>query len=67
MPDQLDDEFRAKTGLAIAELYGMTETGLSLSNPPSGEVKHGSVGRTAPGFTTVLRDDDGREVPCCTP
>jgi acyl-CoA synthetase (AMP-forming)/AMP-acid ligase II len=67
VPDQLDEELRAKTSLPIAELYGMTETGLSLANPPSGPVRHGSVGRTAPGFTTVLRDDDGAEVPCDGP
>jgi len=67
VPDQLADELRAKTGLGVAEIYGMTETGVVLVNPSAGVAKQGSMGRTAPGFVTVLRDDDGVEVPCGTP
>jgi malonyl-CoA/methylmalonyl-CoA synthetase len=37
-------EFKARTGHAILERYGMTETGMNTSNPYEGERVPGSVG-----------------------
>lgn len=42
--------FREKTGHAILERYGMTETGMNTSNPYDGERIAGTVGRPLPGI-----------------
>ncbi len=42
-------EFSARTGHAILERYGMTETGMIASNPCDGERIAGSVGFALPG------------------
>ncbi|WP_417606213.1 malonate--CoA ligase [Oceanimonas baumannii] len=47
------DEFRARTGHAILERYGMTETNMNTSNPYQGDRKAGTVGLPLPG--TELR------------
>ncbi len=62
VPLELDDTFRALTGLPIDEGYGMTELGIATLNPPSGVIKHGSCGLPVPGFAISVRDDSGREV-----
>ncbi len=62
VPGPLADEFATKTGLSITEIYGMTENGLSHINISSNRSKRGAVGRTAPGFTASIRDDDFHEV-----
>ncbi|MCB0129836.1 MAG: AMP-binding protein, partial [Caldilineaceae bacterium] len=41
--------FEALTGLKILERYGMTETGMNLSNPYAGPRVPGSVGTPLPG------------------
>ena len=43
-------EFELRTGHQILERYGMTETGMTLSNPLMGERKPGSVGFPLPGI-----------------
>lgn len=58
----LFEGFRAHTGHAILERYGMTETGFTLSNPYRGERRRGSVGRPVPGIAVRLVDDDGRAI-----
>jgi malonyl-CoA/methylmalonyl-CoA synthetase len=42
-------EFQRRTGHAILERYGMTETLINTSNPYDGDRKPGSVGRPLPG------------------
>jgi malonyl-CoA/methylmalonyl-CoA synthetase len=42
-------EFRRRTGHAILERYGMTETSMITSNPLEGERRPGTVGRPLPG------------------
>jgi malonyl-CoA/methylmalonyl-CoA synthetase len=42
-------EWRARTGHAILERYGMTETNMITSNPYAGERKAGTVGMPLPG------------------
>lgn len=53
------DEFRARTGHAILERYGMTETGMNTSNPYDGERRAGTVGFPLPGTEVRVMSDDG--------
>jgi malonyl-CoA/methylmalonyl-CoA synthetase len=55
-------EFRARTGHAILERYGMSETGMNTSNPLDGERVCGSVGLPLPGVSVRVVDAGGR--PC---
>jgi malonyl-CoA/methylmalonyl-CoA synthetase len=43
------ESFRAHTGATILERYGMTETGMLVSNPLEGPRVAGTVGRPLPG------------------
>jgi len=51
-------EWRARTGHAILERYGMTETGMNLSNPYDGERIAGTVGRPLPGVEVRIADPE---------
>jgi malonyl-CoA/methylmalonyl-CoA synthetase len=55
--------FRSRTGHAILERYGMSETLFTLSNPYDGERRPGTVGLPTPGCAVRIVDDDGRDVP----
>ncbi|MBD3898299.1 malonyl-CoA synthase [Halomonas sp. ML-15] len=56
--------FEAKTGHAILERYGMTETNMNLSNPYEGERRAGTVGMPLPGVEYRITDrETGDEVP----
>lgn len=50
--------FRAATGHEILERYGMTETGITLSNPYAGERRPGSVGTPLPGVAIRIADPE---------
>jgi malonyl-CoA/methylmalonyl-CoA synthetase len=53
------EEFRARTGHAILERYGMTETNMNTSNPYDGERRAGTVGMPLPGVEVrVVTDAD---------
>ncbi|HEY2969596.1 MAG TPA: malonyl-CoA synthase [Casimicrobiaceae bacterium] len=52
--------FHARTGHAILERYGMTETGMNTANPLVGERIPGSVGLPLPGVSVRIADGDGR-------
>ena len=49
-------EFEEVTGLKILERYGMTETGMNLSNPYAGPRVPGSVGTPLPGVAMRIVD-----------
>jgi malonyl-CoA/methylmalonyl-CoA synthetase len=49
-------EFSARTGHAILERYGMTETNMNTSNPYDGERMPGSVGFPLPGVEIRISD-----------
>jgi malonyl-CoA/methylmalonyl-CoA synthetase len=51
-------EWAARTGHAILERYGMTETGMNTSNPYGGERVPGTVGRPLPGVALRIVDLD---------
>lgn len=54
--------FRDLTGHAILERYGMTETGMNLSNPYAGERIPGTVGTPLPGVSARVVDPEGTDV-----
>jgi acyl-CoA synthetase (AMP-forming)/AMP-acid ligase II len=58
---ELLTEFAAAAGFPIVEGYGMTEVGLATLNPPSGEIRQGSIGTPIGGFSIALRDEDGNQ------
>jgi malonyl-CoA/methylmalonyl-CoA synthetase len=49
-------EFKSRTGQAILERYGMTETNMNTSNPYEGERIAGTVGFPLPGVTVRVAD-----------
>lgn len=53
------EEFRARTGHAILERYGMTETGMNTSNPYDGERRAGTVGFPLPGTEVRVISEEG--------
>ncbi|MCP4782569.1 MAG: acyl--CoA ligase [Fuerstiella sp.] len=65
--DVLEHEFMEKAGIIVSEIYGMTELGASHYNQDKSLDHLGSVGTVAPGFESVIRDDDSNEVPLGTP
>ncbi len=52
-------EFERRTGQAILERYGMTETVMLTSNPYEGERRAGTVGFPLPGVELRIVDNDG--------
>jgi malonyl-CoA/methylmalonyl-CoA synthetase len=57
------NQWRERTGHAILERYGMTETNMNSSNPYHGARIPGSVGLPLPGVEIRIADDEGRSVP----
>jgi malonyl-CoA/methylmalonyl-CoA synthetase len=51
-------EWQARTGHAILERYGMTETGMNTSNPYDGERIAGTVGFPLPGVEVRVTDPE---------
>ncbi len=57
-------EFQQKTGHAILERYGMTETNMNTSNPYDGDRIAGTVGFPLPGVELRIADPEtGKELP----
>lgn len=56
-------EFEQRTGHTILERYGMTETGMSTSNPLTGARKPGTVGPALPAVAAKVVDAEGRILP----
>jgi malonyl-CoA/methylmalonyl-CoA synthetase len=67
LPVRVLEEWRAITGHTLLERYGMTETGMVLSNPLHGERRPGCVGMPLPGVGVRLVDDGLAEAPIGTP
>jgi malonyl-CoA/methylmalonyl-CoA synthetase len=56
-------EWSARTGHAVLERYGMTETNMNTSNPYDGERVPGAVGHPLPGVTLRVTDPEtGKEL-----
>jgi malonyl-CoA/methylmalonyl-CoA synthetase len=54
-------EWRNRTGHAILERYGMTETNMNTSNPHEGERRPGSVGFPLPGVSIRITHQETGE------
>jgi len=63
LPVPMLDQWREISGQTLLERYGMTETGMVLSNAYRGVRVPGSVGVPLPTVQARLVDDDGRPVP----
>ncbi len=58
------DQWAARTGHAILERYGMTETNMNTSNPYDGPRVAGTVGPPLPGVEVRIVDpDSGKDLP----
>lgn len=62
LPDDLFWRFQEVFGHTLLERYGMTETGMNLSNPLHGERRVGSVGLPLPGVETRIVNPETLEI-----
>ncbi len=60
LPERVFRAFERRTGHAVLERYGMTETGILTSNPLVGDRVAGTVGYPLPGVELRVVDDDRR-------
>lgn len=58
LPDEVFRGFQETFGHTLLERYGMTETGMNLSNPLRGERRMGSVGLPLPGVEARVVDPE---------
>ncbi|NLF64970.1 MAG: AMP-binding protein [Chloroflexi bacterium] len=58
LPDDLFHRFRETFGHTLLERYGMSETGMLISNPLHGERRVGSVGLPLPGVEVRIVDPE---------
>lgn len=63
--EEVFNAFEQRTGHAILERYGMTETNMNTSNPLQGERKAGTVGLPLPGVEVRVVDENCQPVPVC--
>ncbi len=58
LPRTLLDKWKTITGHLLLERYGMTEVGMALANPLTGERRPGYVGQPLPGVSVRLVDGE---------
>jgi len=63
LPVSLAQRFNVVTGVVLLERYGLTESGLNLSNSYDAERVPGLVGTPLPGVEVELTDEQGNPVP----
>ena len=56
------DLWKERTGKAILERYGMTETSMNTSNPYYGERRSGTAGLPLPGIEVIVTDTETGQV-----
>ena len=59
LPVSVLEKWKEISGHVLLERYGMTETGMILTNPLQGERHPGCVGQPLPGMEVRLVDDSG--------
>jgi len=59
LPASVHEEWTSLTGQALLERYGMTEIGMALSNPYTGERRPGAVGQPLPNVNIQLKSETG--------
>jgi len=57
------EEFAELSGHRICERYGMSETGITVSNPYDGDRIAGTIGYPLPGVEARIVDETGTDVP----
>jgi malonyl-CoA/methylmalonyl-CoA synthetase len=62
LPASLHRRWAELTGQVLLERYGMTETGMMISNPLHGERRSGTVGQALPGVEIRLRGEQGETI-----
>ncbi len=62
LPPSVHGKWHALTGQSLLERYGMTETGMMISNPYHGERRQGSVGLPLPGVEIRLKSEHGNVI-----
>ena len=62
LPVPVLERWKTISGHTLLERYGMTEIGMALSNPYSGERRPGHVGKALPGVEIELFHQDGQRV-----
>ena len=62
LPESVLEQWLEISGHTLLERYGMTETGMILSNPLDGDRVPGAVGAPLPGVEVRLVGDNGEEV-----
>ena len=60
LPVSLLEKWKEISGHVLLERYGMTETGMALSNPYRGERLPGRVGFAMPGVEVGIFDENGK-------
>ncbi len=60
---EIIETWREGTGLTVYEGYGQTETVLTVGTFQAIEVRPGSMGRAAPGFSVAVVNEDGHVLP----
>ena len=63
LTEQAFADFTERSGHEICERYGMSETGITTSNPYDGDRIAGTVGYPLPGVEARIIDRDGAELP----
>lgn len=62
LPVSVMEKWKKISGQILLERYGMTETGMTISNPYRGERRPGHIGMPLPGAEVRLADEDGKIV-----
>lgn len=60
LPASVFEKWKEVSGQVLLERYGMTETGMALSNPYGGERLPGRVGFAMPGVEVGIFNENGR-------
>jgi malonyl-CoA/methylmalonyl-CoA synthetase len=67
LPVKTLERWREISGHTLLERYGMTEIGMALANPLTGERRPGCVGTPLPGVEVRVVDESGADVEPGTP
>ncbi len=62
LPVSVMEQWESISGQRLLERYGMTEIGMAISNPYSGERRAGHIGQPLPGVHIRVVDEDGNKV-----
>jgi malonyl-CoA/methylmalonyl-CoA synthetase len=63
LPVSVMEQWEAISGHQLLERYGMTETGMAISNPYRGERRPGHIGQPLPGVEVRIVDENDNILP----